>query len=198
MLGVHNYKKEGELGRISAQIKSINIHKSWNTDVLSYDGDISILELVNEVQFNSYIRPICLADDESDMAEVLHGTVVGFGFTENGKISDIANKLDISIRDFHSCVAKSPDHQTFASGRTFCGGPADGRGVCDGDSGSGVYVKHNEIFYLRGLVSSTLVNDGQCDTHKQAVFTDVTQYYRWIKRGGLKKNQIRTKRFLFI
>jgi len=200
MLGVYNYKRPVEQGRVSTKIKSIYVHKSWNTNVQNYDGDIAILELANDIQFDNFIRPICLADDESEVAEALHGTVVGFGFNENRTLSDIANKLDISIRDYHSCTLISPDHQTFASFRTFCGGPADGRGVCDGDSGSGVYVLHDGAFYLRGLVSSSLINDNnECDTHKQAVFTDVTQYYEWIKRGGLKKKgQLRSTRFLFI
>jgi len=191
MLGVHNLKKAEELGRISAEIKSINVHKSWNTDVVNFDGDIAILELVNEVQFNNFIRPICLVDDESEIAEASNGIVVSFGQTENKTLSDIANKLDISIRDYHSCSKYSEDRETFASSRTFCGGPADRRGVCSGDSGSGLYVKYNDIFYLRGLVSSILVNKNfECDTHRQAVFTDVPQYYDWIQLG-LERNQIR-------
>jgi len=196
MLGVHNYKLPEEWGRISAEVKSINVHQHWNTDVPNFDGDIAILELVDEVQFNYYIRPICLADEESDVAETSNGTVVGFGLTENGTLSNIANKLDISIRDYHSCISTSLDHQTFASARTFCGGPADGRGVCSGDSGGGVYVLHKNVFYLRGLVSSSLFNNitMECDTHKQAVFTDVTQYYYWIDRAVEMNNQLRTKR----
>jgi len=198
MLGVQNYKKAEELGRISVGFKSITIHRHWNTNEPSFDADIAILELANEVQFNNYIRPICLADDDSEIAEISKGTVVGFGITENGTPSDIANKLEIAITDYHSCILKSRDISTFASARTFCGGPADGRGVCSGDSGSGVYVKHNEIFYLRGLVSSGLINNNyECDTHRQAVFTDVPEYYDWIKRGVIKKPS-RRKRFLFV
>jgi len=189
ILGVHNYKKSDELGRMPAEVKSINVHKHWNTNVPNYDGDIAFLELVNEVKFSNYIRPICLADEYSEVAEASHGTVVGFGITNNGTLSDIANKLDISFNDYHNCTLTNPDHQAFASARTFCGGPADGRGVCDGDSGSGVYVQHKDAFYLRGLVSNSLVDNNtmECDTHKQAIFTDVTQYYEWIDRAGLKK-----------
>jgi len=183
MLGVHNYKRPVELGRVSSKIKSINVHQHWNIDVPSFDADIAILVLIDEVQFSNYIRPICLADEYSEVAEALQGTVAGFGLTKNGTLSNIANKLEISIRDYHSCISTNPDHQIFASARTFCGGPADGRGVCDGDSGSGVYIQHKDQFYLRGIVSSSLVNKKyECDTHKQAIFTDVTQYYYWIDR----------------
>jgi len=182
MLGVHNYKRPVELGRISTKIKSINVHKHWNTDVSNFDADIAILELVEEVEFSSYIQPICLADEYSDIADASQGTVIGFGLTKNGTLSNIANKLQISIRDYHNCIVNSSSHQTFATARTFCGGPADGRGVCHGDSGGGVYVLHKDVFYLRGLVSSSLVNNKyECDTHQQAVFTDVTQFCDWIE-----------------
>ena len=196
MLGVHNYKTPEEEGRILTGIKYIHVHRSWNTDKPSIDADIAVLELLNEVQFDNYIRPICLANDKSEVAKVSIGTVVDFGQTENGTPSGIANKLDISIYDFHNCASTSYDQQTFANPRTFCGGAADG--ICNGDSGSGVYVLYNETFYLRGLVSSLANNQSDCNNHQQAVFTDVTQYYDWIKRGGLKRIQIRTKRFSFI
>ena len=192
MLGVHNYKKSDELGRISAKVKLIYIHQHWNIDVPSFDADIAILELVDEVKFSNYIRPICLADEDTHVTNITNGTVVGFGLTENKTVSDIAKKLDISFRDYHSCVKTHKDYQTFARARTFCGGPADGRGVCDGDSGSGVYVQYKDQFYLRGLVSSSLVNNitFECDTHKQSLFTDVTEYYDWIIHDEKKKKQI--------
>jgi len=134
------------------------------------------------VQFNNFIRPICIANEESELAQALRGMVVGFGFNENRILSDIANKLEVPIRSYHLCTSYSRDYHSFISSRTFCGGPADGRGVCDGDSGSGVYVLYNDQFYLRGLVSASLVNEyNQCDIHKEAIFADVTKYYDWIK-----------------
>jgi len=185
------------LGRISAGIKSISVVEYWATEQLSFDGDIALLELANEVQFSNYIRPICIADYKSEVAEASEGTVVGFGHNKKGTLSDIATKLEISILDLYKCTINSSYHQTFASPRTFCGGPADGSGVCDNGSGSGFYVKHNDIFYLRGLVAASLVNNNnECDTHKQAIFTNVPLYYELIKSGRLHISRIRTKRFL--
>jgi len=186
MLGVHNHSKSQEEGRISSCVNSINIHKYWNKNVQIYDGDIAVLELANEVQFHNFIRPICLADEDSPIVQAPNGTVVGFGKTETGSLSDVAKKLEIPIRDYHSCTANGSDHGYFASARTFCGGPANGTGVCKGDSGGGVYVVHNKTFYLRGLVSNSLINDAnECDVYQEAIFTDVTQYYDWIR---MRKN----------
>jgi len=187
LLGVHSHKKPEEEGGISVKVKSIHVHPDWNTDVRSYDANIAILELKNDVQFNNFIQPICLADDETEITQFPIGTVVGFGIiTDLNKnkmtsISNVAKKLEIPFRNYHDCSKESPVHRDFISARMFCGGPADGRGVCRGDGGGGVYVLYNEKFYLRGLTSSTLLNDDyKCDTHKQALFTDITMFYDWI------------------
>ena len=188
VLGVHDLSKfwENEEGRSTACANTIHIHPDWNVHVDSWDADIAVLELVNEVQFNKFIRPICIADRKSEVAKAQSGTVVGFGKTENGRISDIANKLDIPIYDYLNCTEHSEQHRSLVSHRTFCGGPADGRGVCLGDSGGGVYVSHNRRFYLRGLVSASLFNAvQQCDVDRDAIFTDATKFYGWIESGGL-------------
>ena len=189
LLGVHDLSKDNyynkEEGRSTGCAKAIHIHPDWDVHSEdSHDADIAILELVNEVQFSKYIRPICIANSSSEVAKAQSGTVVGFGKTETGRISDIANKLDIPIYDYQNCTKHSERHHGLVSARTFCGGTADGKGVCMGDSGGGVYVKHNGRSYLRGLVSASLYDDVQdCDVYEKAIFTDVTEYYDEIKNG---------------
>jgi len=200
-LGVHNISNTNEQGRISVSVNSIHIHPDWNVDVESYDADIAILELANEINYNKFIRPICIPEVESAVARASSGTVVGFGNTENRTISDVANKLEIPIYDYKNCSKHSSDHRSLISPRTFCGGSADGHGVCSGDSGTGVYVPYNNAaYYLRGIVSSSLPNIvGECDVTRQAIFTDVPKFYGWIKSGGLdahaeNRNRPRNKR----
>ena len=186
LLGVHNLKNYWEEGRSTACVNTIHVHPDWNVEVDSWDADIAILELVNEVQFNKFIRPICIADRKSEVAKAQSGTVVGFGKTESGIISDIANKLEIPIYDYLNCTKHSEQHRTLVSARTFCGGSADEHGVCSGDSGGGVYAPHNRRFYLRGLVSASLYDIFlNCDVYEKAIFTDVTKFYDWVKDGGL-------------
>ena len=195
LLGVHNMSNEDEEGRISLNVNAINIHPDWNVNVDSYDADIAVLELVEAVKFNQFIRPICIPDVESVVASASTGTVIGFGKTETGTISDVAKMLEIPIYGYKNCTKHSPDHQNLISHRTFCGGSADGSGVCDGDSGSGVYVQYNSDYYLRGLVSSSFSNVVlQCDVNKVAIFTDVPKFYGWIKSGGLDVHAENTNR----
>jgi len=153
------------------------------------------LELKNEVRFNYFIQPICIADDESEITQTSYGIVVGFGIitdsneSKTTSLSDVAKKLEIPIHNYQDCIKNSSDHKHIASARMFCGGPADGRGVCSGDGGGGVYVKYNNAFYLRGITSASLPNNkGECDTYKEAIFTDATKFYKFIKRSIGKSN----------
>jgi len=188
-LGVHNLSNANEEGRISASVNAIYIHPDWDVNMNSNDADIAVLELANDVVFNKFVRPICVPDVDSDVARVSNGTVIGFGKTETGFLSDVTKKLEIPFYDFKNCTTHSSDHTTFVSARTFCGGTSDRRGVCDGNSGGGVYVKHGGRFYLRGLVSFGLLNaDLECDVETDAVFTDVPKFYGWIKSGGLDQH----------
>lgn len=176
--------KSSETGRINSKVKAIYIHPDWNVDVLIYEADIALVELEHEIQFTNLIRPICLSDSQSIGAESSEGIVVGIGRTDSGKASSIAQKLKIPIYSFHVCAKNSTDHTQLVNGRTFCGGPGNGRGGCTGDSGSGLYVSQNGRFYLRGIVSSSIVDElNECNVNTYGIYTDALAFFRWIKSG---------------
>lgn len=59
------------------------MHRDWNPNIETYDADIAILELATQVQFNSYIQPICLIESDSEAVKLLTGIVVGYGKSED-------------------------------------------------------------------------------------------------------------------
>jgi len=184
---MHDLSKSYERGRITLGVKAIRLYHDWNINIEMHDADIAILELEREITFNTYIQPICVAGPESPVANILNGTVVGFGRSENRDSEDIAKRLNIPMVDYHKC-SESEEHRHLLSPRTFCGGTEDGRGVCDGDSGSGVYVVHNGRTYLRGIVAASLSDaENGCNVNKHAVFTKATDFYGWIKSGGTNR-----------
>ena len=185
LIGVHNVSKLNEEGRVNASVKAIHVHPDWNVDVDAYDADIAVLELENEIRFTNFIQPICLNDSESLIAVTTDGIVAGFGRTENRKYSNVAKKLEIPILSYHNCTKNKRKLHQFVSARTFCGGPGDGRGVCDGDSGSGLYVTYGDSYYLRGIVSASLMNTvNECNVDTFAVFTDAAKHTEWIRSFG--------------
>jgi len=183
MIGAHNLEARREYGAITASVKDIHIHHDWNPYITSYDADIAILELANDVTFNEYIQPICIAAPKSEAALKTEGLIVGFGKSEYNNIENIARVISSPIHTYEFCT-KSSDHETLLTHRGFCGGYANGTSVCQGDSGSGLIVKHEEVYYLRGIVSASLYDSLLgCNIYSYSILTDVLEFYSWITTG---------------
>ncbi|XP_070497368.1 uncharacterized protein [Chironomus tepperi] len=188
LLGVYDISRTNEKGKITSNVKAIRVHPDWNIHVDSYDADIAVLILETQIQFNRYIRPVCLDGQHSVIVQASSGITVGFGKTETSVISNIAKKLELPIIDHHKCSQSDDIFQYILSSRTFCGGYGNGSGVCEGDSGSGLFVVHNDRYYLRGITSASAANNvNECDTNKLSLFTDASDYCGWIRSGGLTK-----------
>jgi len=50
-----------------------------------------------------------------------------------------------------------------------------------GDSGNGFFLLSGGRFYLKGIVSASITNQGACDITNHALFMDVLKYYDWIE-----------------
>jgi len=191
-LGAHNISNPLEDGKITASVKATHIHHDWNPHVDSYDADIAILELFRPVNFDEYIQPICLAESGSDAASINIGYVVGFGKSENATKEDIARIVGTPIHSNRVCGTNSQIHQQLVSNRGFCGGFANGTGVCAGDSGSGLVVLHEGTYFLRGIVSASLGGGIEgCNLNEYSIFTDILGFYGWITTGKDDKILIR-------
>ncbi|KAL7011003.1 hypothetical protein ACKWTF_014041 [Chironomus riparius] len=185
ILGSHDLISRFEVSREIKKIDTIFPHPRWNPMVEKFDYDIAVIVLEEEVHFNNYIQPICLPNNNKIVKSITMGTVIGYGKTEDRskQFSNIPKRAQAPIYNYESCVRKFSDLQSIASKTTFCGGHANGTGACTGDSGSGLFVSHNNIFYLRGLVSSSQNNNEiGCDVKKYAVYTNVTKFIEWINK----------------
>ena len=77
------------------------------------------------------------------------------------------------------------------SHRGICGGYANGTGVCTGDSGSGLIVVHDGIYYLRGIVSASLNGPlSGCNLRAYSIFTDIMEFTACIMVGKDDKTLI--------
>lgn len=58
-----------------------------------------------------------------------------------------------------------------------------GTSICTGDSGGGMYIDHDETWYLRGVVSAAVYIPTTmiCHASHYVIFTDVMQNLNWIK-----------------
>lgn len=164
------------------------IHEDWKVDGNSYDADIALVALKRQLPLE--IVPACLYIPTNNSNIIgKYGTVLGWGLTENNSISeDLPNELKIKVIDNNECLKEEPRYKTVISNRTLCVGNNDGTGVCSGDSGSGLFVYGDRNWYVAGLVSASLVDEGNeyenkplCDVTTYSVFTDISKYRRWIE-----------------
>lgn len=144
-----------------------------------------------KIGFDNYIQPICLSTAGVNIEVSSNGVVVGFGRSEDdSKLHENIPKIvDTPIHDNVDCFLKHYELAKLSSRRTFCGGLANGVGVCSGDSGSGLVVLHGGSYYLRGIVSSSLRGYKYgCDVDSYSVFTDVLKYNDWVNGIDVNDN----------
>jgi len=180
-LGVFDLSDPFEVGRISVAIEEIKMHHNWNPSTSRYDGDIAVLQMEDPVTFNKFIQPICLISPNLKTFE--NGTIVGYGLSskDSNKVEPIPKVLNVPIVKNDDCYKNNPTLKSISSKNTFCAGYGNGADVCFGDSGSGLYIKHNKTHYLRGIMSASLVDsDRECDVNDYALITEISNYYDWI------------------
>jgi secreted trypsin-like serine protease len=166
---------------LSISPSEIVIHPDWNPFNRRYDADIAAMILDDNIPYTKYIRPICIPSIESKSNE---GWISGWGKSEDpkNKYENIPKQLKIPIHDNEHCFLESVEFTVISSRRTICGGAKDKKGPCHGDSGGGLYVKKNNIYYLKGIVSASLSSfPGECDVTRYALYTNVEKFIDWIK-----------------
>lgn len=183
LIGAFDLDNKLEAGRSVATVKSIHIHPDWDLSSDSFDADLAVLVLANEVSYGSYVQPICLLNPQSSAASIDTGIVAGYGKSEDeSKIHEkVPKMMKVPIHENSDCFLQYPGLAQLSSRRTFCAGYANGTGVCSGDGGSGLMVNYAGAFYLRGLVSSSLFDYPKgCDVNAYAVYTDMLNFYDWL------------------
>lgn len=192
LFGAHDLKNPYETEKFALVPKKIILHEDWNLHVSEYDADLSLLKFEKgKINLNAesfYVRPICLWTSETEPLEV-EGIVTGWGKSEDPskKHENEPKLIKVSLQTNEECFLTAKQLIDLSSFRTFCAGAKNGTsGVCSGDSGGGLFIKVEGVFYLKGIVSSSLVKVDGCDVSKNAVYTNVLKFKDWIE----KKTQV--------
>ncbi|KAG5681576.1 hypothetical protein PVAND_010995 [Polypedilum vanderplanki] len=170
---------------IISAVAEFKVHSDWNPYAESFDGDIAAAILIRTIQFTNFIRPICIWTATQSYNDIINrnGAIVGYGKTEfSSSATDKPYYVELPVVDEGTCLRSNSAFSKITSRRTFCVGSRDGSGPCNGDSGGAYAVKSGGKWYLRGVVSSSLIdaNTLACDTQNYAVFTDTAAFKDWI------------------
>lgn len=209
-IGKHNLEKfNGEQNYVVSGVSQFIIHPDWNYNDDKYDADITLAVLIKTVDFNAFVKPICLWSSTQSYEDIdgQQGIVAGWGKTQFKAIStEFPFWTKVPVVNTLTCIRSNDAFNQITSDRTFCGGKRNGTtGPCNGDSGnfSTLKVIHVQIiffytvlgggfvfqsresskWYLRGIVSSSLYDRvlSSCDITNYIVFTDAAKFTIWIE-----------------
>ncbi|XP_055641438.1 serine protease gd-like [Toxorhynchites rutilus septentrionalis] len=180
--GMHNIDNFLDENAKIVDIDRVIPHEEYIHDDDTNDADIAVLRLKRQLELSDYVIPVCPWQSENDLSGIVgqEAILAGWGLTATGA-SFVPTFIKSIIVDRQQCNLNLPRVYS-ANARIFCG---DGRGSapCRGDSGSGLVLKRGNQYYLRGVVSSGLLdpNTQMCDVTKYAIYTDIALFRFWLK-----------------
>ena len=80
---------------VERRIRRIVLHSGYTTG--SFNNDIALLHLDQPVEYNKYVKPICISDDMTSYPTGMKCMVTGWGRTQNeiGPFSSILQQLEV-------------------------------------------------------------------------------------------------------
>ncbi|XP_075983751.1 serine protease gd-like isoform X2 [Anticarsia gemmatalis] len=183
-VGVYNLNDWSDDITVTRTLIAASIHESYNATTL--ENDILVFTFNKRVEFNTYIRPACLWNGNTDLTRIVgaSGVVAGWGDQGTGTKVGEPHMVRIPIVSTAVCRASKPQFHWLTSQKTLCAGDRKGAGPCRGDSGGGLYLLDGGKWRLRGVVSISLRpqnGDTTCNLNEYIVFTDTAQYLTWIR-----------------
>uniref|UniRef100_A0A182N384 Peptidase S1 domain-containing protein n=1 Tax=Anopheles dirus TaxID=7168 RepID=A0A182N384_9DIPT len=167
------------------------IHPNYQPDEVH--DDIALIKLKSMIEMGNFVQPVCLWPTKPTLQNVdgKIGSVVGFGLRNDNELSKYLLEADVPVVDLVMCLESN--RGTFGqtlSTKVLCAGARNGTGPCNGDSGGGLFLEMDNVWYIRGIVSftPTLLNNNHCDPNEYIIYTDVSKYIEWINEPHDKED----------
>ncbi|XP_019868222.1 trypsin-1 [Aethina tumida] len=172
----HDRSNSFETKTISRKIKRIIRHRSYGQGG-TYNNDIAILQLDNEVSVAGLLKPVCLPQTGKSFTGFT-GIAVGWGATkEHGQVSNKLREVEVPILSNTDC--RKTGYGSRITENMLCAGYAQGqKDSCQGDSGGPLHVVNNLVHEIAGVVSW---GEGCAEANYPGVYTRVNRYVSWIK-----------------
>ncbi|TRY95793.1 hypothetical protein DNTS_024803, partial [Danionella cerebrum] len=170
-------KQQGvHVHEINRSVDSFLIHPSYNRD--TYNNDIGLLRLSSSVEFDAFIKPVCLAAENSTFSSGTSSWLIGWGQTDTGvNLSDPGTLQEAEVR----VVLNSECNRLLGAQITenmMCAGlQQGGKDTCQGDSGGPMVSQQCSLWVQSGIIS----RGHDCgQPNEPGVYTRVSQYQNWI------------------
>ncbi|KFV64316.1 Ovochymase-2, partial [Dryobates pubescens] len=180
--GLHDLTEQENRQRRS--VKQYIIHPSFNKTTM--DSDIALLQLAKPLEFNHYVRPVCLPAKEEAVQPSRVCVVTGWGAREEDREKGKKlHQLEVPVLVLDTCQSYYINLPSKVTQRMICAGfpLEDGKDSCTGDSGGPLVCpsEDNLGFYtLHGITSWGL---GCGKKSYPGVYTNVGAFVDWIKQS---------------
>ncbi|NXW21502.1 OVCH2 protein, partial [Circaetus pectoralis] len=170
--------------RQKRSVKQYIIHPSFNKTTM--DSDIALLQLAEPLEFNHYVRPVCLPAKEEAVQPSRVCVVTGWGaHEEDREKGKKLHQLEVPILVLDTCQSYYMNLPSKVTQRMICAGfpLEEGKDSCTGDSGGPLVCpsEDNSGFYtLHGITSWGL---GCGRKSYPGVYTNVGGFVDWIKQS---------------
>lgn len=175
LLGLHSQGSTNEW-TVHRKVKRILAHSQY--DPMTYDSDLALMELNEDVVLNQNVWPICLPASTHLFTPGTQAWITGWGATrEGGSAAMTLQKASVRLVNSTICKALMGNDVTE---RMMCAGVLEGGiDACQGDSGGPLSVQEpSGRAFLAGVVSW---GDGCAHRNKPGIYTKVTEFIDWIR-----------------
>ena len=179
VLVLGNVKSDGSSSEYQQlrRIESVFIRDDF--DEISYNNDIAVVKMERTVEFNNFIRPICLPAVSEDYGEEV-GSVVGWGrLSHNGDLPEGLQEAEVRILSQEECRHSTHHLPQEITDNMLCAGDEKaGTDACQGDSGGPLILTRPHHKLLVGIVSWGI---GCSRPGYPGVYTRIGTFLHWIR-----------------
>ncbi|KAH8344234.1 hypothetical protein KR084_008359 [Drosophila pseudotakahashii] len=162
------------------------LHEQYNPSIYT-DADLALLQLTERANFDDFIKPICLWNENYllDLPSGYKSYVAGWGEDEHrNRNTRLAKMTDTDIITQSECRGNlSAENARFITSHTICASNALASGPCSGDSGGGLMLQEQDIWMLRGVVSAGQRMTNRCNLTLPVIYTDVAKHMEWLLKS---------------
>ncbi|VEN52176.1 unnamed protein product [Callosobruchus maculatus] len=185
------YNKYNDTNDTKAQyldISSIISNDKFKGESRRYLGDIALLMTKDVIGLSEVVQPVCINNVNNIFLHVGDiGEIAGFGIDETGKPSQRIRVLKIPYKYETNCASELPRDwaDKYNLPDKMCAGFTNmSKGICRGDSGSGLIFKNFEDnrYYVHGIASLAPGSKGQCNIQQNSLYTKVSFYFNFIDK----------------
>ncbi|XP_017776654.1 PREDICTED: trypsin-1-like [Nicrophorus vespilloides] len=172
----HDRSNQFETKTFTRKIAAILKHRGYNMGG-SYNNDIALLRLDEELPFSGLLRPVCLPTIGKSYTGYT-GIATGWGATEeHGQVSNKLMEVDVPILSNIDC--RKTGYGGKITDNMMCAGYKHGtKDSCQGDSGGPLHIVNSTYHTIVGIVSW---GEGCAEPNYPGVYTRVNRYISWIR-----------------